>query len=242
MPYSIPITDDRKRDATVEAFSPRPAASATYQTSDGAKPEHRRLIKANEHTSFASLLAKHDDDLDALAEGLIAGDPEVPLELVGSHLQDANRVYVKADGTVLYAARVLRVSTDVSGEETGRDDFVDVEATVSADSAPLPWTGKLLDVNEVVRRFALVRKVQLRHVNGLTYDFLYEIAKSLSEANKLLLVGSGKKGNQPLIFQRNGAPFRGFLEGRVDGAAFRLVLHLSNMEIKALPKVEKVEE
>jgi len=48
----------------------------------------------------------------------------------------------------------------------------------------------------------------------------------------VLFVGSGEKGANPLIFQRNGSPYRGFLEGRIVGDGFLLVLHLSNLELK----------
>ncbi len=235
MPFTLPITDDRKRDAAVEALAPRKAGRVRYRAKDGSQPEAARLIKATEHTAYEVLLNAAGGDLAALGERLIAGDPEVPLEQLGGRLRESSRVYLKADGSVLYAARILRVVNDPQGKEISRDDYIDVEATVGADTPALPWTGKLLDASEVVHRFALVRKLQLRHVNGLTYDFLYEIAKSLQEANKLLVVGAGKKANQPLIFTRNGSPYRGFLEGRVDGKAFRLVLHLSNLELKAPP-------
>jgi len=93
----------------------------------------------------------------------------------------------------------------------------------------------------VIRRFAFVRKLQLRHVNGLTFDFLYEIAETLQKEGKLMYVGAGKKAQQPLIFQTNGTPFRGFLEGRVDGDGYRLVLHLSNLEIKRVTEDEAEE-
>ena len=47
-----------------------------------------------------------------------------------------------------------------------------------------------------------------------------------------MFVGAGKKGVEPLIFQVNGTPMRGFIEGRTDGIKYKLLLHLSNMEIK----------
>jgi hypothetical protein len=96
-----------------------------------------------------------------------------------------------------------------------------------------------MPIEDAVRRFAFVRKLQLRHVNGLTFDFLYEIAKTLEESGKLMFVGAGKKGAQPLIFQTNGTPFRGFLEGRVKDESYKLVLHLSNLEIKRATKDEE---
>lgn len=125
----------------------------------------------------------------------------------------------------------MLVKLDPKGEEIDRDDFVDVEATVNPEEA-LPWTGKLFDIKDVVRKFVLVRKLRVRHVNGLTFDFLYEMAKSLADSKKMMLVGSGKRGAAPLIFQTNGSPYRGFLEGRIDGDKYLLVLHLSNLELK----------
>jgi hypothetical protein len=135
-------------------------------------------------------------------------------------------------GQVLYAARALQVVTAPDGTEKSRGEFVDVEATVGEELPPIVWTGRLMPARDVVRRFVFVRKAQLRHVNGLTFDFLYEMAKSLHDEQKMLLVGAGPKGQAPLIFQTNGSPFRGFLEGRVEGDAYRLVLHLSNLELK----------
>ena len=48
-----------------------------------------------------------------------------------------------------------------------------------------------------------------------------------------MLVGAGPKGNQPLILTRGGQQYRGFLEGRTEGEKYCLILHLSNMELKA---------
>jgi hypothetical protein len=47
------------------------------------------------------------------------------------------------------------------------------------------------------------------------------------------MVGAGPAGREPLVMQQNGVPWRGFLEGRVDGDRHCLVLRLSNMELKA---------
>lgn len=42
------------------------------------------------------------------------------------------------------------------------------------------------------------------------------------------------------MLQENGSPYRGFLEGRVDGERFALLMHLSHMELKRpAPKPKK---
>ena len=117
-----------------------------------------------------------------------------------------------------------------------------MEASVGEELPPIPWTGRLMPKEEAIRRFAFVRKLQLRHVNGLTFDFLYEMARALMESGKLMSVGPGPKGRGQLIFQTNGSPFFGFLEGRVTDDAYLLVLHLSNMEIKLPPSRPEAEE
>jgi hypothetical protein len=58
------------------------------------------------------------------------------------------------------------------------------------------------------------------------------MAKELAEADSLMLLGAGKSGKDPLMFRRGSTPYRGFLEGRIDGEKYVLLLHLSKMELK----------
>ena len=97
---------------------------------------------------------------------------------------------------------------------------------------PLVWGGKLLPKADVYRKFVFASKMQIVHVNGLTYDFLFGIAKELEAKKSLLVMGAGPKANQPLILRRGSLPYRGFLEGRTRGDEYCLILHLSNMELK----------
>ncbi len=234
MPRTLSLSDEKRRDAQVEVVSPTKSARMSWIATTSSAPVHlERLIKSTDQSSYDALSAAHGDQL---GKALIDGDPEIDLEQVGRRLGHASRVFVGQGGQVLYSARVLSVVTAPDGTEKSRGDFVDVEATVGDGVPALPWTGRLLPASDVVRRFALSRKLQLRHVNGLTFDFLHAIAAHLERENKLLLLGAGPKGQAPLIFQTNGAPFRGFLEGRTDGPdAYRLVLHLSNLELKPVP-------
>ena len=232
MPRILSITDERKRDAQIELRSPARAEPMRWiSRNDQARLKLERLVKATEKTSLDALTRAYETT-DAIAKALVEGDPEIDLEQVGRRLGQASRVWVGSAGQVLYAARVLSVVTTPDGTEKSRTDFVDVEATIGEDQPPIAWSGRLMPAAQVVRKFALVRKQQLRHVNGLTFDFLFDIARTLEKSDQLLVVGAGARGQQPLIFQTNGAPFRGFLEGRTDGDRYLLVLHLSNLELK----------
>ena len=91
----------------------------------------------------------------------------------------------------------------------------------------------LIKKEEACRKFVFSGKLQLVHINGLTYDFLHGIASELEKEQSLMLLGAGSKSNQPLVLRRGGSPYRGFLEGRTDGRKYALILHLSNLELKA---------
>jgi len=65
------------------------------------------------------------------------------------------------------------------------------------------------------------------------------MAKELAEGGELMLLGGGKSGKQPLVFRRGSTPYRGFLEGRVKGDEYMLLLHLSNAELKTPTAAKK---
>ncbi|MCA9613371.1 MAG: hypothetical protein KC586_11515, partial [Myxococcales bacterium] len=175
---------------------------------------------------------------DDYAQALIDGDPEVDMEQVGREIGETSKVYLSADGKVLHAApRDVEVILDTEGQEKERRDWEDKQANVN-DELPVRWTGRKMPKKEAVRKFVFSRTIELAHVDGLTYDYLFAMAQELAQEDALMLMGGGSKGRDALIFQTNGTPYRAFLEGRVDGPRYKLLLHLSNMELKRVAKAE----
>ena len=60
------------------------------------------------------------------------------------------------------------------------------------------------------------------------------MAKTLAEKDCMMLVGAGEKGIGPLVLSRGALPYRAFLEGRIDGQRYSLILHLTNLELKPI--------
>lgn len=235
---TIHLSNDKKRNAQVGFEAVLERLRVVLRAPDGATARSARLLKATLGQSLEALLAQSAGDAAALAQSLIAGDPEVDVERVGRQLGGADRVYLNPDGEVVHCARVEEIVYGPDGGERERRPPVIAEANIDLDTAPLPFTGKFFSRREVLRRFVLSRKVQILHVNGLTYDFLFEMARTLQEKDSMLLVGAGPRGAQPLVLQRGGGTYRGFLEGRVSGDRYCLMLHLSNLELKAAQKGE----
>jgi len=230
----IRLTDSKKRDARVQYNSPHKRKTGSYRSPKGEEVKSYRFINDTDGHNPQNLLAMHKDT-EALAEQLIKDDPEIDLEKAGRMIDYASQVWIAEDGKVLYSAKMLNIVYTPEGDVKSTEDFKDREPTV-VDDVALPWTGKLMPISAVLNKFVLLRKRQISHLDGLTFDFLYDIAKLLQDEKKMLYLGGGPTGKEPLIFQRNGTPLRGFLEGRVKDDSYLLVLHLSNLELMKVPQ------
>jgi len=231
----IRIRDGRGRDARVRMAPARRTPRPQVRTVGGRVVESVRFIKTPMPKTYDSLRARCADDAE-LAELLVEADPKTDLEAAGRRAGPTDRVLLDPDGRVLYAASEVEVVYGRDGRELDRRSPTDTPANVDGD-LPLVWTGHKLSRSESARRFAFTRNVQLRHVDGLTYDFLFAMARELHEADALVLIGAGPQGRAPILLERNGLPYRGFLEGRVDGDRYLLVLHLTHLELTSAAEV-----
>ncbi len=227
----IHLANEKKRDAEVGFELNRSGQAAEYRLRSGRKHAGARLLKSTLETEPQVLQEKYGD----LAAALEAGDPEVDMELAGRRLEGLSRVYLDPKGDVAYAVSLTEHVYAPDGTEKLSRKPQETSANIALESLPVRWTGKTFPKAAALRRFVFGRSYQVRHVNGLTYDFLYEMAKKLAETDSLMLVGGGEKGTGPLIFSANGTSYRAFLEGRVQGDKYILILRLSNLELKRLP-------
>lgn len=222
------LVNEARRDARVAMHVTRPADPPRLGL-PGRELRFRRYIAATDAGLDEVLSARLGSNY---ARELVDGDPEVDLEAVGRFIERTETVYLSGAGEVIHASpRVMEVIFGPDGSERERRDPQDEPANVN-DDLPVRWTPRRMPRAAVVRRFAMRRTVQLRHVDGLTYDYLFAMARELAEEDAMVLVGGGKSGRDPLVFQENGTPYRGFLEGRVEGERYMLLLHLSNLELR----------
>lgn len=233
----INIADSRKRDAIVKAESIRVDEPIRYLGPRGLASYSRRILKSTINHDIDALLSVYKTP-ELLAEALIREDPEIDIERFGQFLWNTSKVWINPDEELVFHIRQIEEVRDPSGKIVTTRDREPEEPNVDSE-IPLRWTGKLIARSDAVRRFVFSNKLQVVHINGLTYDFLFDMARYLSEKDSLMLIGAGKNGKQPLIFRRGSVPYRGFLEGRVKGKSYVLLLHLSNMELKHPQTVKK---
>jgi hypothetical protein len=230
---TINLSNSKGRDAVVGSQSVIRPLKVRWVDDQGRQMNSGRVMKADLSHDLVAL-EKQAGGRDKVAQLLIAGDPEIDIENYGAMLKQCSRVYVDPDGKVVHKVKHFEVIRNPDGTERERRAKKIAQPNTSTE-LPLKWSGKLMKKSEVYNKFVFAAKRQIIHVNGLTYDFLHGIAKELEQTQSLMLLGSGPRGLAPLVLTRGGQQYRGFLEGRTQGDKYCLILHLSNMELKAAP-------
>ena len=168
---------------------------------------------------------------------LIDGDPELDLAAAGRLLRDATPVYIDpaaAEPVIATNFKEVEVVYAPDGSEVERRARVFRTANVDT-TAPLK-IARRLPAAECLSKFVFRSMQQLVHTDGLTFDFLHGLAKSLHDSGSMALLGAGPKGASPLVLRDGGLPFRAFLYGEAEGsgedARYRLLLLLSDQELK----------
>ena len=226
---AINISNQKNRDAVVAFEAVVPKREVAFVDSKGKPVRTQKLLKTDIDHDLSALLKKKKT-LESVGKALVREDPEIDVEEFGMFLADTSRVYVSKKG-IIHLVEEIEVVKHPDGSLRERRQRQKEPQNIHTD-IPLRWSGKFINKEEAAHKFIFTHKRQLIHVNGLTYDFLYEMAKELDERNALLLLRGGEKGDQPIVLTRGAKPYNAFLEGRVRGDAYLLVLQLSNMELK----------
>ena len=227
---TIHLANEKKRDAQIGFEQNRRKASFRSVTASGQTPVSCRLLKSTLQTAPEMLLRKNGN----LEEALTHGDPEIDMEQVGRKLEDLQKIYIDENGAPAHSVTRTEHLYALDGTEKSCRPAAASQANIAMETQPIRWTGKTFPKEQAIRRFVFARSYQLRHVKGLTFDFLFEMAKKLSDNDSMMLLGGGEKGNEPLILFNNGTPYRAFLEGRVCDGQYALIMHLTNLEIKEI--------
>lgn len=243
----ITLENEKKRDASVTFKSLTPKPTVFLALESGEPVTSKRVLKGTVATSSSRLLqtveARHQGNeassqTDApalLAEDLILNDPEIEMELVGRFLDDIARVYVNPEGKPLFSVRKEENIFSPQGELKEQRPPQYFECNISG-IHKVKWTGKYIPKAKMYNKLVFAKKYQIRHVNGLTYDFLFDMAQQLSNRQAFMMLGGGPAGKDPLVMMDGGKPYRCFLEGRVQGDSYCLIMHLTDQELKPIPQ------
>jgi hypothetical protein len=235
----INISNAAGRDAVVNMESVMATMRVRWVDQHGRQARNIRILKSTLNQDIDSL-QQAAEGIDNVADQLIHADPDVDIEAIGTFLTTTSRVYVNSSNEIVHRVQQFEIIKNPDGSIRDRRVLQRSQQNVSGE-IPIKWSGIYVKRSEVVHKFVFANKLQLFHINGLTYDFLFAMAKDLESRDSMLLVGAGPRSSQPLVLRRGSIPYRGFLEGRTRGDKFLLILHLSNLELKSPEQQQEIE-
>ena len=228
----IKISNSQNRDTDIFYGGISHKSKIKFVLPDGSLSNNGKLIKSSMKQQYAALIKKYGND-EALIEMLVTGNPEIDIEVTGSFIKGGQKLLVDENLNPVFEAIAKEIIYNPDGSVKEEKSMTSRGSNILSEY-PVRWTGKYLPIDQAYNKFIFTRKYQLTHTNGLSFDFLFTMAKELSEKKSLMLLGAGPKGNEPLVFQDNGKPYRAFLEGRINGESYILLMHLTNLELKGI--------
>lgn len=212
--------------------------SRYYISKKGKGPKNIRVIAFDSKLNSDVLL-----DEDNLSAKLKKGDPEIDFSIAGREVKLAKRVLVDSEFQPAYDYRAYDIMERPSGETIERSHQVNPQNI--NETIPVRITDKYYSRDELLQNFIFNKSYYLSHVDGVSYLFLHGIASELAEINKLVkLQAYDHQTKKPtsMVTIVGSRPYPAvFLEGRVDGDKYCLIIHLSNRELK-LPETKEISE
>jgi hypothetical protein len=186
----------------------------------------------------------HRGDVPAgeiVPESLIKGDPEVDLTHAGMIISGATRGYRK-EGAKELVGDFQKFVTTILPDGTVKEKVTHSPKKANTDDLVPVKMGKRIPITEAFGKFVFHNQYALTHDDGVKYEFLHAIAKDLHEKQEMAALGSGAKGNAPLVFIEGGSPYRAFLYGECEGQKYKLVVLITRMELKRPEGRDKAQE
>ena len=176
---NINLRDPRNRDAVVSAEPVSPTATVRYVDANGAAVKLQHVLKSTSEHTLERLLKKAGGE-EHIVQHLISDDADTDIERIGMFLKGAHRVYVNDASETVFRIQQTEIIRGPFGEEKERRPRKQQLPNIETEF-PINWTGRLVKKDDAIRRFVFSSKLQIIHINGLTYDFLYSMAKELAK-------------------------------------------------------------
>lgn len=184
-------------------------------------------------------LNPHLDPKQLKSQDLVESDPEITPGRAGQILEPEllSTAYYDAqaeDPQPISDFKFTDIILGPEGEEKERRPHLTRRSNLN-DLLPIKLS-KRIPLQQALTQFIFKLTYQIVHEDGVTLEFLFNIAQDLDQKQELALVGAGSKGNQPLVIREKGSPYRGFLYGEIgsgeDEGKYKLLLLLSDQELR----------
>ncbi len=238
--FEIHLTgEDPRKDTKVRAYRRMRKRDKIVQSEEGKKVEN---VKIAVFTAGNQLIAQILDDKNVL-DDILNKDDELDLEIAGKIITKTSTLLVNSKNYPCYNFMEYEIIRNREGKIVPCEQCGEIycshrvkkqtKENINQDKNPVRWI-KVAELNklEALKKWSFSVSYQLRHVDGLTYQFLYDIAKTLQEKNIMVLMAPIQdKKPQKLVLRNGGKPFYGWLEGRIEGEKYALILHRTTLRL-----------
>jgi hypothetical protein len=196
------------------------------------KPDIKRVIKSTYKTDGNVLLSKFNNNKVTLAHEIIENDSDIDFYEEGLEIDYLKQIYLSSDNKIINSVSYEEQVYNSDGELVEKRNYEKTEGNIHDENFPIRMSGLSIPISEALRRYVFSHHYQLIHTNGLTFDFLYKIAKRLSNEKCLMYVGGGVEGKDPVVLIKGGKRYQAFLSGNVVFSNYRLCLHFTNIDLE----------
>lgn len=201
----------------------------SYQTKTGEKTIFQRYLKFDVNKRPGLLLQDNE-----IFQKTKDSEVDIDIELTGRYIKRTKKITVNSDFVPVYNYMMYDILKLPDGSKKERI-HQHTQGNIK-EEIPVRIGQELYDPKEIMMSYIFRRNLYINHNNGLTFKFLYDLAKKLAELGKFAQVDTfdpKSKKRTPLVLYDGGRKFpRVFLEGRVKGKSYCLILHLSDQELK----------
>jgi hypothetical protein len=238
--FEIHITGENPRENTkLRAFVKFKVKDKIQKTKNGSEVKTVKLAVVPMNNKFTEKL-KNDQDL---YQEFLDEDNEIDLELTGKKVGRTSRLLFSETGKLCYKFKEYEIKKDRQGRivpceicgELYCQHRIKKQTTtnIDDDDKPIVYVRPMtMDKIEAIKMWSFDKSYQIRHVDGLTYKFCYELATKLHESGKMVLMAPIEDNKpQKIVIRNGGIPFYGWLEGRIKDDKYALILHRTTLRI-----------
>jgi len=216
-----------KVDATLLISSTYHREKREYKF-NGKKVKHIKILNFDSKLDIQNM--EYNEDL---TEHLLNGDPEIDIEHAGKNLRHTNRLVVDDKLKPVYNYKEFDVLIAPDGELKERIHKQSIRNTIG--SVPVIASDEYISTREFIQKYIVKQSYFMGHTDGVSYKFLFEFAKKLSEMHKLVriyAIDSETKKKMPIVIRNGGSLFpAAYIEGKIRGEDYCLTLLLVEREL-----------
>ncbi|MHA1721037.1 MAG: hypothetical protein ACTSWX_02875 [Promethearchaeota archaeon] len=206
-------------------------------THHGEKKEYRFDGKKVSHVKILNFDSKLDiqnlENNENLTELLIDGDPEFDIENTGKIIQHVNKLVVNNELKPVYNYQEIDVLMQPNGEIKTRPHKQSKRNIL--EKLPVITSDEYISPRNFIRKYLVKQSFFMGHTDGVSYKFLFELAKNLSDMQKLVriyAIDSETKKKIPIVIKNGGTLYpAAFIYGKIHGEKYCLRLLLVDREL-----------